>query len=623
MKGNAATFEIEHVLRLDVYEAASQACIRAMSNDGSLSVTYGSEELLDDSVVIVPKLESVDDKHLLTLNRGLLDSYVFMRQYHDTDVHNQHAPSDAISARLFNLFERERFEALGGAHYVGARLNLAALWAGSYTPELIGRLAGVEQLELIVSFLCREHLNVAPPPEYIAPLIESLRGPVEALIDVHLIEMAMNRSDQHLYAQEVLRLINRLGFDIRSTQADSGDAAISEDTAAEYDTSDPQSPVVDDVNEDPQAGAGVEPTPSDSPEEERAALVRNAEHENLTEPTLSELEQLTEYEAVHDALQKGNDRTKIAYTVFDSTSDEEISALKLVDPVELKSLKSELDRCVDQHAPLIRRLAARLQKHLMAQQQRGWLDEQDEGELDTRRLPRLIVDPGSPVSYRVPTDVPVRSTTVTILVDNSRSMLGRPIELAAVCTELLTRTLERCGVSSEVLGFTTVSMYGGSTKAKWQNNGEIANPGRLNSVRHIVYKSAQMPWRHARARFAVMLKPDVLKQNVDGEALQWAHERLLRRAEHKRLLIVISDGAPSDSATLTANNKDLLVKHLQTVVQNIERRSSIDLMAIGIGHDVSEYYANAMMINDVEELGSALLNHLTRMLIDSDSRLVA
>lgn len=623
MTVNAPTFASEHSRRLDIYEVASQAYLRAMSNDASLTVTYGSNELLDDSVVVVPRLESVDDKRLLALHRGLLDSYVFMRQYHDADVHNQNAPADAISVRLFNLLERERFEALGGEHYFGSRLNLAALWAGSYTPELIERLAGVEQLEWIISFLWREQLNVARAPDYIATRIESLRGPVEALIGVHLLEMAMVRFDQKHYAQEVLRLINRLGFPIDRAQPESVDTATSDGTATDNAPLDSHAALVDETDDDAHASAGVEPTPSDSPDEDQAALIRNADHENLLEPSQSELEQLPETDAPQVSLHDKNGSVINAYTVYDRTSDEEVSALALVIPVELKSLKSALDQCVAQHAHLVRQLAARLQRHLMARQQRAWLDEQDEGELDTRRLPRLIIDPSTPVSYRIETESPVRSTTVTILVDNSRSMLGRPIELAAVCTELLTRTLERCGVTSEVLGFTTVSMYGGSSKAHWQSAGEISNPGRLNSVRHIIYKSAQMPWRRARERFAVMLKPDVLKQNIDGEALQWAHERLLKRTEDKRLLIVISDGAPSDAATLTANSKDLLVKHLRAVVNDIEKRSPVELMAIGIGHDVSEHYANAMMINDADELGSALLHHLTRMMIDSDSRLVA
>ncbi len=603
-------------LDLDAYEVASQAYLRTMSNDTSLIVASSDDDLCEVSVVAVPRLKSMYDKQRLALHRGLLDSYAFMRQYHDIDVHKLNAPEDEISVRLFNLLERERFEVLGGEQYAGSQLNLTALWAGSYTPELIDRLAGVEQLEWIISVLCREHLNAAPAPDYVAPLIEPLRGPVEALVGVHLTEMAKVRIDQQRYAQEVLLLIEQLGFAIDGEESVSDDPATTDDSATELD---PENTEGEDVNDVSQVGSGVLPEPCVSDHEDHGALVRNAECTNSFESTLKELEQLAENEATREVLQNNGSSAINAYSIYDPSFDEEVSALDLVDPVELKTLKLSLDRCVNQHSQLIHRLAARLQRHLMAQQKRAWLDEQDEGELDTRRLPRLIIDPATPVSYQIEAELPVRSTTVTILVDNSRSMLGRPIELAAVCTELLTRTLERCGVSSEVLGFTTVAMYGGASKALWQEAGEVNSPGRLNGVRHIIYKSAHMPWRRARERFAVMLKSDLLKQNIDGEALQWAHERLLKRPEQKRLLIVVSDGAPSDAATLTANNKDFLVKHLRAVVSDIEKRSPVDLMAIGIGHDVSEHYANAMMINDADELGSALLRHLARMLIDSHS----
>ncbi|MFK7995251.1 MAG: hypothetical protein AB8B87_13995 [Granulosicoccus sp.] len=622
MEGDATTCEKERRRQLEIYEAASLAYLRAMSRDASLTVTYGQEDPLDELDVVTPALSSLDDKRLLTLHRGLLDSYVFMRQFHDADLHSRNAPTDETSVRLFNLFERERFEALGGEIFAGVKINLTALWAGSYTPELIERLAGVDQLEWVVSYLCREQLHTAPPRESVAPLMDGLRDPVEALIGEHLIEMKKNRYDQLRYSQEVLRLINRLGFPIDSEPAASDDANNVDDTNTEIQSLDDQSSEDDNPDEEQQSGKGVDTAPSDSRDLDQAAMVRNAEPENRLEPALAEFNQLLEHDARQKSAEQYNTETMVAYNVYDKTADEEISALELVDQEELHILKSSLQERVEQHAHLIRRLATRLQRLLMARQNRSWLDEQDEGELDTRRLPRLITDPGSPASYRIETEAPVRSTTVTILVDNSRSMLGRPIELAAVCAELLTRTLERCGVSSEVLGFTTVSMYGGATKARWQSTGKINNPGRLNSVRHIVYKSAQMPWRRARERFAVMLKPEVLKQNIDGEALLWAHARLLKRTDDKRLLIVVSDGAPSDSATLTANNKDLLVKHLRSVVKQIEIHSPVDLMAIGIGHDVSGHYANSMTINNVDELGTALLNHLSRMLLDSDLRLV-
>ena len=615
---NGSTVKIAQRNKIEKYETASQACLRAMCDDSSLTIVYDNEELLDESVVVVPALMSVESRPLLARHRGLLDSYAFMKQFHDPIMHGENTPSNSLSERLFNLLERERFEALGGERYAGVRQNLAALWAGSYTQESIARHGGVEQLEWVVSYLCRERLNAVSAPKYITEKIASLRDPVESIIGSHLIEMALCRYDQQGYAHEALRLIERLGFDVGRARPKSNSVDRHDRPDVDRETEDPLATDIDESGEDHQSEAGLERTHADPAHEQKAALVRNAEHERSVEPALSELALLPEHETDQKATPNLVSSTAKNYTIFHAASDEVVSALDLVNPAELTSLKSLLARCMDQHAYLVRRLVARLQRHLMARQQWDWLDEQEEGTLDTRRLSRLIVDQSTPVSYRIENDAPVRSTTVTILVDNSRSMLGRPIELAAVCVELLTGTLERCGISSEVLGFTTVSMYGGASKARWQEEGEPLNPGRLNGIRHIIYKSARVPARRARECFAVMLKADVLKQNIDGEALQWAHKRLLKRTEEKRLLIVISDGAPSDAATLTANNKDLLLRHLKSVVTDIETRSPVHLLAIGIGHDVSQHYSNAMMIKNAEQLGPALLEQLTRMLIDSD-----
>lgn len=611
---------------IGAYQVAAQAYLRAVCSDTSLTVLFGSENLPDDSVVVVPAPESINNRQQLARHRGLLDSYAFMKQFHNPDVHRLISPADETSERLFNLMERERFEALGSALYAGAGQNLAKLWADSYPLEMTERFGGVEQLEWVVSFLCRECLGLTPAPQAISQKIAPVLGPVETLVGEHLQKMAACCDDQQRYARQALRLLDSLGLSSEPAQHD-GDGAslhnepISTSVDSDVEQDDKNSGASDVVDD----GDGVEEDACDATEDAHEVLVRNAEHENDSEEELSvsDMQLMSEREDSTQSSDTANSASADDYLVYDSGADEEVSALDLVNPVELKSLKRALDQCVEQHVHLIQRLASRFHRHLMARQRRGWLDEQDEGELDTNKLTRLITDPATPVSYRVETQAPVRSTTVTILVDNSRSMLGKPIELAAVCTELLTRTLERCGVSSEVLGFTTVSMYGGATKAHWQQTGEAVNPGRLNNIRHIVYKSAHTPWRRAKERFAVMLKSDVLKQNIDGEALLWAHKRLLKREEDKRLLIVVSDGAPSDAATLSANNKDLLLRHLRSVINRIESQSPVHLLAIGIGHDVSEHYANAIMINDAEELGPALLDQLSRLLLDSDSRLVA
>lgn len=593
-----------------------------MAHDSSLIVVLDGTEVVQDSLVVIPRITSLDDQIALARHRGLLDSYVFMRQFHNASMHDEAAPEDGVPERLYNLLERERFEVLGARLYQGARQNLSALWSGSYTPEVIARLSGVEQLEWVISCLCRETLWSDSLPEPVIKLIAPLRGPIEALIGDHLPKLADRISNQQEYAEEVLRLIKKLGFDTAPAQAESQSAGSSEDQTS-LEASDPAEEVSDDAASMEVQEEGAEQQRADASEEEQSSLLRNAETESGVEPTQAELDRLTEHAPECSAPLNENGTGRPDYCIYDDQADEIVNALDLVDPKELLTLRDQLERCVGQHTNLVRQLANRLQRHLMARQQRHWIYEQEEGELDTRRLSRMIVDPQLPLSFRVESEAQVRNTAVTILVDNSRSMLGRPMELAAVCAELLTRTLELCGVSSEVLGYTTVSMYGGSSKARWQRAGEPLNPGRLNSIRHIIYKSAPMPWRRAKERFSVMLKPEILKQNIDGEAIQWAHNRLLARTEDKRLLIVISDGAPSDAATLSANDKDLLRRHLLQVVQQVESSSPVQLMAIGIGHDVSAYFSNAMVIHSAEDLGGALLSGLTQMLSDDRPRRVA
>ena len=298
------------------------------------------------------------------------------------------------------------------------------------------------------------------------------------------------------------------------------------------------------------------------------------------------------------------------YRVFTRAFDEVVDARAIADPASLVERRAELDRHLERQGRLVRRLATRLQKVLLARQRREWRHDLDEGELDTRRLHRLVTDPLMPLVFKGEVESAFRDTTVTLLIDNSRSMIGRPILIAAACADLLARTLERCGVAVEVLGFTTVELHGGRSAAAWEAAGRPLSPGRLNDLRHIVYKSADVPYRSARRSLALMLERDLLKQNIDGEALQWAASRLMRRPSERRILLVISDGAPVDTATLAANPRDYLDRHLDAVVADLERRGAIELAAIGIGHDVARFYSQAMSVFDARGLAPALLTRL-------------
>ncbi len=305
------------------------------------------------------------------------------------------------------------------------------------------------------------------------------------------------------------------------------------------------------------------------------------------------------------------------YRAYTRLHDEEIAAEDLCDPDELTRLRQQLDQQLQHLQGVISKLANRLQRRLMAQQQRSWEFDLEEGLLDAGRLSRVVVNPLHALSYKRERETEFRDTVVTLLIDNSGSMRGRPITVAAMCGDILARTLERCAVKVEVLGFTTRAWKGGQSREKWVQDGKPRNPGRLNDLRHIIYKAADSPWRRARKNLGLMLREGLLKENIDGEALLWAYRRLVVRPEHRRILMVISDGAPVDDSTLSVNPGNYLEKHLREVIREIETRDQVELIAIGIGHDVTRYYRRAVTIVDAEELGGTMMKKLTE-LFDED-----
>jgi cobaltochelatase CobT len=307
------------------------------------------------------------------------------------------------------------------------------------------------------------------------------------------------------------------------------------------------------------------------------------------------------------------------YKVYLTEYDEEIAAEDLAEPVELERLRAYLDQQLEPLKGAVSRLANKLQRRLQAQQNRSWEFDREEGILDAGRLARVVANPTTPLSFKVEKDTEFRDTVVTLLLDNSGSMRGRPISIAAICADVLARTLERCNVKVEILGFTTRAWKGGQSREAWLNEGRPQQPGRLNDLRHIVYKRADAPWRRTRENLGLMMKEGLLKENIDGEALEWAHRRMVGRSEARKILMVISDGAPVDDSTLSVNPANYLEKHLRDVIAMVERRKAVELLAIGIGHDVTRYYERAVTITDVDQLAGAMTEQLAA-LFDSDPR---
>lgn len=588
------------------------ASIRTLANNRQLSVSVGESEDFAQNDFNLPLITDSQNESLRILIRGLSDSFSMMRVHHDPEIHQSLAPHDSAADRLFTLFERERFEEMGSRRFVGVARNLARVWAMSHGQDALLRFGGSEQLEFVLGCLCRETLSGQASPAAVSKFIKPLRGPIEKLVGKQMQQLEPLVFNQADYAKCSLAIIETLGFDISqrtNTQSETAESDVEDSQSQDNSESTDESQSIDDTADADETVHKDSPATTDNP----LKIVRKPEHEDDTEPEALDPDTIapdTLFPETPAFDSSGNSR----YKVFDNTEDETCVASALADAEKRQQLRKDLDQHISLHAPNTQKLARQLHRVLLAKQRRFWQQSMDEGEIDPQRLTHFIISPNSSLAYRVLAEDYVRECAVTLLVDNSRSMLGKPIISAAVCADVITRILERGGASTEVLGFTTVSMYGGSVAQRWKDQGCPANVGRLNNIRHIIFKAAGSSWKQSRENFGLMLNGDILKQNIDGEALLWAYRRLRNRPAARRVLMVLTDGRPSDSYTQKANDRHYLIKHLDRVVQQIEKQSDVELVAIGIGHQVSQTYRRSLFVNDLDQLGAIMVNELTGLL---------
>jgi len=526
-------------------------------------------------------------------------------------------PQNEVARAIFEGVEQARVEALGARRMSGVASNLAAMLDQRYRRQGYDRLTERSDSTLAeaIRLLTREQLTGAPPPPAAQRLVDLWRPFLEGRIGRDIRDLDRLVEDQDSYGKVARKLIKDLDLDLGDAEAssesedkegegeDSGDAE-SQNEAGEGSVAGAQSALESGIPESKQDDAD----PAGA-EEISGELMPGAGDEDPGRPGRPGILPRNSNSA--------GDPT--AYRAFTTQFDETTNADDLCDPEELTRLRSLLDQQLAHLQSVIARLANRLQRRLLAKQTRSWEFDLEEGMLDPARLSRVVVNPVYPLSYKREKETDFRDTVVTLLIDNSGSMRGRPITVAAMSADILARTLERCGVKVEILGFTTRAWKGGQSREQWIGAGKTTNPGRLNDLRHIVYKSADAPWRRARRSLGLMLREGILKENIDGEALLWAHNRLIARNEQRRILMVISDGAPVDDSTLSVNPGNYLEKHLRQVIEEIERHSPVELTAIGIGHDVTRYYRRAVTIVDAEQLGGTMLERLAE-LFDEDTR---
>ena len=540
--------------------------------------------------------------------RGFADSFALRLRHHDEGLHARQAPPEPIARACYDAIEQARYEALGASRMGGVRGNLAAAVEQRTAADPIARAQIAEDVPLptALSLLLREALTGAAVPERAKPGVELVRGWIEGKAGGDIASLAGKLDDQRAFQALSLDLLRHL--DLTTPEpTDESDGEEGDDEDGEH----PQ----DEGGEDEDVGSN-EPQSS----EMAAELSEGHSDGDAESQEIEGSEEVADGDPSDDAeegmmpVRPNRPWTEIPdgfdYKPYTEKFDEVIGAEDLCDPDELERLRAYLDSQLAGLQGLVTRLANRLQRRLMAQQNRSWDFDQEEGLLDAARLARVVISPGHSLSYKVERETDFKDTVVTLLIDNSGSMRGRPISIAAISADILARTLERCGVKTEILGFTTRAWKGGQSREVWLADGRPANPGRLNDLRHIVYKQADEPWRRARRNLGLMMREGLLKENIDGEALLWAHDRLLRRAEDRRILMVISDGAPVDDSTLSVNQAGYLESHLRKVIDWIERQSPVQLVAIGIGHDVTRYYRRAVTIMDVEQLGGTMIEQL-------------
>ncbi len=546
----------------------------------------------------------------VALVRGHADAFALRTAFHDTALHARNTPEGAAGRAAFDAVEQARVEAIGANAMPGVAVNLAAALEDRCKRRGFARIEDKAQASVgdALAFLVRERLTGHEPPAAAKKLVDLWRDTIEKKAGARLDELVGHERDQAAFAKLTRHLL--------------ADLEIADDLAPEPGDQKAEDAQDDKSKEDGKEGDANEADESAAPTDMRAEM---SEAEDTAEGELIDLEAQdldaeSDAEETSDAErpwrprpQDASDRAEPIYKAYTYEFDETIAAEDLCDPDELTRLRRYLDQQLQNLQGVVARLANRLQRRLLAQQTRAWEFDLEEGLLDAGRLARVVVDPVSALSFKIEKEMEFRDTVVTLLIDNSGSMRGRPITVAATCADILARTLERCAVKVEILGFTTRHWKGGQSREKWLASGKPPLPGRLNDIRHIVYKAADAPWRRARRNLGLMMREGLLKENIDGEALAWAHSRLLVRTEQRKILMMISDGAPVDDSTLSVNPGNYLERHLRYVIEEIETRSPVELIAIGIGHDVTRYYRRAVTIVDAEELAGAMTEKLAEL----------
>ena len=597
------------------FKTAMGAAVRAIGNKHDLEVSFSADRpiLTSDKARLanLPRLPTLRD---IAIARGQGDAMAMRLASHDPDTHRKRAPAEPEARAAYDALEQARVEALGAVRMPGMSGNIHEMLEDRLFRQNYAEISdkGDAPLAEALGLILRERVaGISIPPSGHA-LVELWRKEIEEKAGNSLTTLLTRFEDQDLFSRATRQLLRDLSL-VPDSDMDDGESDDSEDG------DDDQNERGQDDEKTPEQGEGE----SEDAQADEDQTPGQSEEEGEVEGAEMDFTDTDDDESAESGEDHPNPpppganakefQNSFNYKIFTQKFDEIVRAQDLCPPEELDQLRALLDKQLENLAGAVARLANKLQRRLMAQQNRSWEFDLEEGLLDTARLTRVVTDPLQALSFKVERDTDFRDTVVTLLLDNSGSMRGRPITIAAICGDILARTLERCGVKVEILGFTTRAWKGGKSREAWLEANRPPTPGRVNDIRHIIYKAADEPWRHARRNLGLMMREGLLKENIDGEALQWAHKRLLARTENRRILMVISDGAPVDDSTQSVNAGNYLEAHLRQVIEDIETRSAVQLVAVGIGHDVTRYYRRAVTLLDAEELAGALTDELAAL----------
>ena len=590
---------------LENFKTAIGSTAKSLSNTDEVEVSFGNKNIKSEKVFIkLPEIEQINNKINYDQIRAIADSESLKLRFSDNNIFKSFEPEGNISKKLYEIAEKIRYEKLGSDQFKGVKNNI-----NKYYQKRVNSLdlksSEDKILESFENYMRCKLLETKNSKE-LEKKFKSFKKDIDGKFKNKIETLSKFAGNQAQYNSIVSDLIDKMSLDENHEEEDKNEEENKEEKQKHPKNQEQKAENQDQEQSEMSIESGI-------PDLENQAKESDQDGEEI------------EIEDKSSADFRRNEKKNLGdlkYKSYTEEFDEIVKAEDLENEEELNRLRKNLDQQLLQLKNFISKLANKLQRKLLAKQNRSWNFDLEEGLLDTSKLPRIIIDPFNSLSFKKEKDVEFKDTLVTILIDNSGSMRGKPISVAAICADILARTLERCSVKVEILGFTTKHWKGGSSREKWMKNDKPSFPGRLNDLRHIIYKSADTPWRQAKSNMGLMLKEGLLKENIDGEALKWAYNKMSKRKEERKILMVISDGAPVDDSTLSTNTSDYLETNLKNIVKWIENKSSIELLAIGIGHDVTRYYNQAIKITDVHDLGDVMINQLTDLFVDKNKKTV-